>query len=339
MRATYLPVLSSDTLRPGSVLTPTDWMDPRLPKDVRHPYALVSFAYWSRARFRFEHDEFVFGDSGGYSVLTQGRQFDPLDVLRWQVRNCTVGCLLDTPPFAETRHSRAVGFPEGLRQTLSAAGRGIAAYRAALDAGSPFRWWGVVHGKTEDQLSEWFEAVRRVYPFDAPGEGWCFKPHPLNDSEAVARILAFCWERGIRNIHLFGTGKRTAIETLFALGPGAGIDRATYDTTSPVLAAVYRNLRIPVGYGHHEYEPERFRQTGSRPMREYMIHECPCISCRFVRQDLAESPPALLDESYWRLRMTFHNCLALLDEYRELERRYASGTDRVTRCDTCLLPS
>ena len=183
--------------------------------------------------------DFIFGDSGGFSAMTLGVRFDPRAVLRWQLR-CSLGPVLDHPPVRDWTRRR-----ECLAATVENVKTALPVYLRAREAGTSSRWWGVVHGRTRDELLQWWEAVSRVYPFDGEGEGWGFKPYPLNDPEAVARVLAFARESGIRRAHFFGTSGLNAIETLVACGADAELIAASFDSTSPFLTGGNGVLLVP----------------------------------------------------------------------------------------------
>lgn len=287
-----------------------NWMDPRLRGSAAyHPYALVSYPYWRRQPYRWDPDEFIFGDSGGFSVYSRGIRIDPRQAIEWQMRFCSVGVILDTPlgPPKDRRDFRSC-----LECTIATTKAALPLYRGALDAGTLFRWWGVVQGRTNEECGDWWEAIRRVYPFDAPGEGWAFKPWPWNDPEAVDRALDFMCERGIRRAHLLGQSSRLIVETLLCLAPKAGLDFVTFDSTSPITWANNGTLAIPIPSGW------RFIRVG---VWDYML-TCDCTSCTFLRQDVTEGR-ALIDARYWWRRMIFHNLLVMLAHFELLKRRYA----------------
>jgi hypothetical protein len=53
MKLIYLPAINQGALRTNWAITPLNWMDPRLQGTrAYHPYALTSFWYWWKQRFR-----------------------------------------------------------------------------------------------------------------------------------------------------------------------------------------------------------------------------------------------------------------------------------------------
>src|SRR4051794_33248599 len=102
MNVIYLPAYWPSVLDNRWSHRPLNAMDPRLRgTDAYHPCALASYGDPNWRTAAWEPDDFVFGDSGGYSAGTRGLDFDPRDVIRWQIRPCTVGAILDEPPWRD----------------------------------------------------------------------------------------------------------------------------------------------------------------------------------------------------------------------------------------------
>ena len=311
MRLLYLPAIVRDVVRSRGV-RPSNWLDPRL-RGTRayYPHVLTSYPFWRGQQFAWDEDQFIFGDSGGFSQFSRGIRLNPVHVIRWQLRHCAVGVLLDTP----------VGPPQFRRPFRDCLARSVAdtqaalpTYLRALDAGTSFRWWGIAHGRTMFERAEWFDAIRRVYAFDRQGEGWAVKPD--DQPEAVAEALEFLQECGIRRAHFFARTGQLIMETLIALGPAAGLELLTVDSSTPITSANKGNLFIskPGGWGFLRGEDAR---------RTHML-ACPCVSCDYLRQDLNEDAELENDQSYWLRRLKFHNVLVMLRAFDQLKERYHS---------------
>ena len=324
MNLVYLPAIYPSMLSERWACSSINAMDPRLRgTEAYHPFALVSAAEteWHTRRFQWEPDEFIFGDSGGYSVAKRGIHLDPCDVMRWQLAFSTVGAVLDVPPWSDWSRSR-----ECLAATVANVKAAVPIYRRALEADTPFRWWGVVHGRTRAELEEWWKAITKVYPFTGEGEGWAFKPQPLNDPEAVAEVLAFIADKGIRRAHFFASSAVNAVEVLYAYGADAGLVCASVDSTSPLKLGRNRVLILSAEYGL-ELLTERFRETKGRDtcVRDYMRRDCRCRSCEFLKTDVDADEGLMRDESYLYHRIMFHNVLAMLRAYEKLNARYTKA--------------
>ena len=318
MRHLFLPAVLPTTLADRWGMSPLNWLDQRVRgRDGHYPNALLSHYHWrAERRLRLADDVFIFGDSGGFSVATQGAFIDPLDAILWQLKHCDVGPILDHPParIAGVHHpdgDAGSDWDESLHLTVLSIERALPHYLEALEAGSRFRLWGVVHGETDEQLEEWHRRISDVYPFTEPGEGWAFKAFRPKGKAGVARCLRCIESHRIRRAHFFGTGGVPAVVTLFCLGPEAGLEFLSYDASTPIKLGYNRALLIPTAdsLGWRTIV-ERFSDTGETPARNYMRDRCPCLSCQFLREDLEECPE--VDDEYFKYRMTFHNVLAAL---------------------------
>ena len=247
---------------------------------------------------------------------------DPLAVILWQLKYCDIGVILDEPPASITRADLPWGDPAGdweqsMHLTAEATKRVIPTYLDALDKGSDFRLWGVVHGESYEQLERWHRTVSDIYPFTEEGEGWAFKAFPPTSASGTAQCLCFIKSQCIRRAHFFQTGGVKAATTLLCLGPEAGLDFVSYDATTPITQGNYRSLIIPdadsLGW---EIETERFRETGDTSVRDYMKNECPCSSCQWLREDLEECPD--IEDEYFKFRMIFHNVLTAVKVFDAL---------------------
>ena len=70
-----------------------------------YPYMLISVYHAMektnnfRQEYNISDNVFIFGDSGGFQNMTLGAKLEPLDVLRWQEKNCNAGFIFDNPIF------------------------------------------------------------------------------------------------------------------------------------------------------------------------------------------------------------------------------------------------
>jgi hypothetical protein len=185
METYYLPATTAARWN-GSFVNPTPlhWMDPRTRGDAGYyPRILISYFHWNRTKFVFPEEGYVFGDSGGFSIMSLGANVDPRDVLAWQARSTNAGLILDVPPFADDKTGTEVGWSAGLARTVEHVRRALPIYETLRAAGNPFRWWGVIQGRSWEEMREWHQAISAVYPFTDDGEGWAFKAHPVNNIE------------------------------------------------------------------------------------------------------------------------------------------------------------
>lgn len=305
-----------------------NWLDERLKGTAAYyPHALASYFHWRDLKHRpFPADGFTMGDSGGFTVMTKGAKIDPRHVLRWQVDTCKVGVVLDVPP-VDVGKKRI--FEDALDKTKKNTQLVLDHYLKLRKAGSPFRWWGVVHGWHEADLAHWHQQMADIYPFTDEGEGWAFKARPHINPRTTARVLRFVAQQPeMKKIHLLMTTGTPAIAVLLVLGPQAGVEFASYDSTTFTLQAINRTLMVPDADGFNYIMQ---RETGKeRQVRDYLLETCDCLSCAAIRDDLqrypdlAKSKQVLQWSGYWVFRFAYHNLLCtiqLFDNLRSAAKR------------------
>lgn len=331
MDFTYLPALS-----PGALTTEEEglwaahWMDSRLPPEMQHFHLLASYGLWKDKDLPpvWTHRGFVFGDSGGFSVVSAGANVDPERALLWQIRNCHAGVILDIPPYdfggkSQFTGSSADRWHECIKRTIGNVQRALPLYNAYLSEKSGFlppaelfAWYGVVQGEDYSQLEEWYEAVAAVYPFNFNFEGWAMAPKPCNDTPTVVRFLRLVKEKKIRRVHVLQTAAAGAVAVMVAFAKMAGVESLTHDSASVHINTANRNIfyRRPgtldgVWLGlngvHHEGWPAVFKYTGKY---------CKCYACQAVQYDWKKGKE--IAERDYRHRLLLHNFLAM----RELEK-------------------
>ena len=296
-----------------------------------YPYALLSYAHWGAAKkhhHAFATDAFLVGDSGGYSIMTQGMDIAPEDVIRWQIRRTRVGFLLDVPPFAPTLKRRvSIGWENGLRRTAENVRRALPWYQKALAEGSPFRWWGVIQGRTAEEIAEWWETISEIYPFVGPGEGWGFSNVGAT-VEQTAYIFGQFRDLGIRNIHALGAGGARGSLTL-CLGKLGGFDLVTFDTAWASSAAAIRTVIVP-GVVPHELSDLSERDRDAQHLATEYLFSCPCPSCVLLRKDYPTSRPSRKALDLFR-RMHTHNIIALRRATQSAGQEAERDADRFLR--------
>ncbi len=318
MKALFLPAVLPTTLTDRWGTRPLNWLDPRVKgAPSYYPHLLQSFYHWTSSRLHIPRDGYRFGDSGGYTIATQGVLIDPREVLLWQIEHSTGGAILDHPPGSIAGVMDGTPWEDALILTANNVRRGLPIYLRVRENGSPFRLWGVAHGENQSQLEGWHRRISDLYPFTGPGEGWAVKPFPSNNPGGVVRCLRFLRSQGIRRAHFFRTAGVRSVVILYCLGPQAGLEFLTYDATSPITTGNNRGLFIPkpdlLGW---ETLAEKRRITGETPARTYMKEVCECVSCQWLREDLEDDPD--LEDEYFKYRFIFHNVLTVLKVFDNL---------------------
>jgi len=174
-------------------LGPNAWWDQA---PLQYAHALVSYVHWQKP-YDFPASAYIFGDSGGFTLRSPRRhlKIDPVDVLHWQSSLCTVGCILDLPPGMKEERI----WERALHVTIEHTRRALPEYqRIRASSCSAFRWWGVLHGNTESEVREYYDAISAIYPFDEEGEGWAIRAEPNVNIYSVARSLRVLKRFGIK---------------------------------------------------------------------------------------------------------------------------------------------
>lgn len=251
---------------------PIHWLDPTNEEDY-HPAVLKSYALWRKTSRQWPWEPRppglnIFGDSGGYSLVTGTEAIDPERAMRWQLRNSTMGVILDVPPYRPGSTIQFSGsahqyWDQSVRSTLSNVRRGLRLYEKAREDDNPFRWWGCIQGETYEQLEEWHGKVSDIYPFTDEGEGWALAPKPSTDPIAIARHLRFAREHGIKKIHLLQVTSPRLVGMAFALAHLEGdFNYISFDSATATRCAINRMALVPKGGGLFAFVRQRGNAEG-----------------------------------------------------------------------------
>lgn len=358
MKFLFLPALSNSVSRwnPGGIASaqyagPTprrtnsvlqklrvpNWMDEELKgTPAYYPHTLSTYYYFRHKALKLPEDAYVFGDSGGFSIIRYGmsrvdgaahqRLLDPVDVLQWQASLCDGGVVLDMPP-VDMNGKRI--WEEALSTTLKNIRRALPTYEALRQDTHAFRWWGVVHGWTQQDLETWWHRVLAIYPFAGEGEGWVFKARDPSSSNplAVSRCLRFIHRHRLTRIHFLAAAAPKAVVTMLVLGPRAGVHFISSDAESGGKLARNRKIIIPTHDGlGYTYMAERGE---GREVRDYLFQRCACFSCEQLPEDAEQWPHVVGGKynEYWTHRFAFHNHIAYCRLMLNLEREAKSNAD------------
>ena len=322
---------------------------------LEYDHLLLSY-YYFRNRALTLPKGYIFGDCGGWSIKRYGmnrpkgiyrggknilnysggarhtRTLDPVDVLRWQADVCTVGALIDIPPVGE---KKKVIFEKALATTLDNTGRALSTYERLQRDGHPFRWWGVVHGWTLEDLTTWWNKVRDIYPFDKKGEGWAFSARGGGTSHnpvAIAHTLRFIQKQKIRRVHFFAAAGAGAGAALCALGPRAGVQFVTVDSKGPFDMALNRKVILENKDGL-SYK-DGFEEGENTNCRDYLLEKCKCHSCDELREEYSKYKALIMEggfNEYWRYRFAMHNLIRYFTMFSNIEKAAEEDADELLR--------
>jgi hypothetical protein len=324
VRHEYVPAIGPYVTDPGPWRHPIHWLDPSTP--VFYPRVMASYPLWLDTSLPVSREEAtIVGDSGGYEVVTQGLSLDPEEVIRWQLKNCSRGMILDIPPYSpgaaiQLRGSAGEAWADSLEQTVRNVQRALPHYQ---QNSGPFKWWGVVQGQTREQITEWYDNIAKVYPFTSEGEGWALAPKPSTDLLFCARYLRFAYAKRIRRVHVLQISGAKTVGVVLGLAALSGnFELVSYDTATAMRSAINRCAVIHDGLGM-AYISENTRE-GETTVTDYMS-TCPCQACVWSREDYPltnrEVPHYLL----------LHNHLVLSEACERIYREALRDPDGLVR--------
>ncbi len=347
---------TSKTRNPLQKLSFENWMDESVQgTPAYYPDVLITYYYFRDRAISFSKDAYVFGDSGGFSVMRYGmgnkvpfytvggvpctllkryagaphqQSVDVVDVLRWQETNCNVGVILDMPP-VDTKGNKILG--EAQTVTLSNTKRALPTYLQMRREGTAFRWWGVVHGWTEKQMEQWWNKVSEIYPFVDDGEGWAFKARdPSSNPIAIANCLHFIKDHNMKRAHFLAAAAPGAAATMMVLGAQAGLELLTSDSQTADVAARNRHVIQPTQDG---LAITPIQERGKDDVGRRYLRQCNCYSCSQIPHD-QEAHPALVNggyNEYWTHRFIFHNNIMLFQLMSRLQKEADTNPDALLR--------
>jgi len=276
---------------------------------VYYPHGLLSYHYWKKIKLSTEWRDagFMFGDSGGFSIRTEGAVIDAARVLRWQAAVCTAGCLLDVP--TKDQYERPC-WAVGLAKTCAHTAHVLPLYEKLLRADTAFRWWGVLHGNFGPQLVGWWNKISAIYPFSEQGEGWAVRPEPTITHYTLAHMLQFLKQRRVRRAHFLAATAIKSAATIAVLSEEVGLEFASFDSASAAIASGNRQIMVPTADGVAWTLLKEKTRTGKTHddqwrMREYLWNHCACGFCAELRG--CYPTIALVTDMAWVVYSFLHN--------------------------------
>lgn len=154
----------------------------------------------------------VLGDSGGFQAVTiPDAYIKAEDVIKWQMRNCDAGLILDRPPYHFGGSAQFAGTPtaeffnECLQITKDNA-------QIALDANhgpNKIRLYGVIQGETWSQINQWYNVMNEMQTEEKHFDAWALSPKPSNNPLKIAMFAIFIMEKKIKKpLHILQVSNR-----------------------------------------------------------------------------------------------------------------------------------
>lgn len=275
----YLPALNhAHYLKDDySGISATFWKDNSL---LKYDSILFSYFFFQgkqnkniREQLEMKKDFRMFGDSGGFSIITQNAKIYPLDVINWMNANCDIGVILDIPPYRLNKSAQFSGnasefFDESLNKTIENSKIMFERWNRKFDL------FGVIQGETYDQKMKWYKGVSSVGEF----RGYALSPKPSSDMFQIASYMLLAKSLGIKKIHLLQVSSKKGMATIYYVNKKLNnyFDLITFDSSTP--------FRIAFSLRHIWKKP-----FGKVDDKKYNADfkgdiDCDCVVCKFLNQ-------------------------------------------------------
>ena len=246
------------------------WFSPK--SHFQYGISLIS-AYFGmrddnyRETMGFPKDHILIGDSGGFQIWSYGQKgvpvnIQPLEVLRWQERNCDIGMNLDVPV------ARDGNFDQCLKESIT----NFKIFEKFHNTDMPL--YNVLHGRTTGEVKKWHAAVK-----DFPFDGWANGMKVTNYMQIYGYL--YLREQDALNLdfgmHLFGLA---SIDSMIAMAMVAKRfdQKITYDSSSYSMGARDRRFYHS---GSVRYFSE-FRRECKKTLKNI---PCDCPVCRDLKME------------------------------------------------------
>lgn len=275
----YLPVMNANLMYSPFKWWKLESKDGILP----YKYGLGSFHYiqgYHRKNFDMQDDFYLFGDSGGFSVVTLGATISPIECYQWQTENCETGVILDMPPYvfsgsAQFGGNAATIFNERLELTK----RNVQLVKDTVyDKKSKMDWWIVIQGETQKQRERWFTELNKIHKF----KGAALSPKPSYDWTQIVGQMLYAAKLKIKRIHVLQVSSLNSIALIMYVNQvlGEPFDFITFDSSTPV--------RLSAMGAHQVFDPKTF-SLNNVINRHSLVCDC----------ELCQQAKPLLEKMHW----------------------------------------
>jgi len=257
-------------------------------------------AYDFRQYFTIRDDVLLICDSGGYEIETVGAELDPLDVYRWQAKNCKVAMALDVPL---GRRSSTVDVPmEVVERRAQKTRRNVEAIARELEKREGLKFYLVLHGHKPEELSLWWRTAVEPYIHLADGVAVGYIP---NRPEIAVMQLAFLARKEVKNVHIFMLFGKTALLAYYLKDY---FNLITFDSAGYTKSAAMGHYVMPIVLSRV--------MVGRKGKVTYEIERLPCIcpACQLAEEFNINILNPRSFVSYQLLKL--HNVYTVLQVYR-----------------------
>ncbi len=283
-----------------------------------HPYFLISYYYAKKTKdyrktLRVREDVKLFADSGGYSIMTQGKKVDTKAVLEWQEHNANVAFSLDFPPLNSEGVTRVSPGTRAYKsmdeyERYAAMSRQNNLDFQTLRTSNKLQIYNVIHGYNAKTFQAWWDYVTPDINFEGYATSMKIAVSPIEQ----AMGLMFLYDKGVRkNAHLLGVAGITIIPVLVWISQY--IDNITFDSSSYGYGARTRAYVYPDRIRYYTHFGTKFAGK-KKPMTKLY---CKCPICSEL-----DSPDYFLQNKVtWPgLLISLHNLWCVKEYVSELNR-------------------
>jgi len=247
-----------------------NWWEPN--SWFEHPYMLITAFYGIeepdfREKYNIPKEGFeLFGDSGGFQNYKGDRGLKPLDVLRWQEKNCDIGFSLDYPLIVKDN-----GTDVKIKNKYSINNiNNIINKRENYDMG----YYACVHGWNEKQIKDYHNSL----PKDGI-DGWGVGECSATDDSAEGIISRIALEVSLNEnklpMHILGCCSALMIGFLALVEKKEGIT-ISYDSTAYSNGAMYRWFHL----NGMKKDKAKLNADVSDKDVKLLLKECGCPICK-----------------------------------------------------------
>lgn len=274
----------------------------------KHNWLLESVVYGKpnmREKLNVRKDVKIMGDSGGFSTIIGKAEFlDPLDVLRWQEKNCDYGFTLDRPPVKQRGNSEVI-FDLATKLEAQPALKFTADNATKMlrhKTNDKFKLLFVAHGFYKDYMDSGVQHLNNAGAELKDFDGISISRKGSNPYTMLEQLI---WvkdklESG-QHLHVLGiSGFQTTPLIHYILKDRKDIT-ITYDSTGYLRGSKRKEYISPQSIKHHHV----FNETGLNH-----TNFCDCPICRHYKNTDINSLPTETDKA---IILNLHNLKMFLN--------------------------
>ena len=236
-----------------------------------YPYFLISYEYGNKIKNLRDmydmKDGLILGDSGGFTNLTKGKNYNPKNVMEWMNNNVDIGFILDLPTRNMNTNKNPLmyktidydGFVERLNKTKSN-------IETMMKYKDDVKLYGVLHGYTHSEHDEW-NSMLRNFNLD----GVSIPAIGMDKYDLIDTTYRYAKEW--INIHYLGLSSFSSIPFLsYVSNHNEGL--ITFDSVSYRISSTNKQFLIPFS--------NKYIKFGRNSSHLLSGNMCNCPYCRLL---------------------------------------------------------